>query len=185
MIRVANREALLDLMPIKGCHVAEIGVLDGCFSEEIFKREPLYLSLVDPWQAQPKTHYDDINSVDQKTFDAHYKEVNDKFGMNTRVKICKDFSLVAARKYNSEYFEDGDQLSLCYVDANHSFGNTFADLVAWSMNVKSGGYIAVHDYTGIFYGVRQAVHEFCKVTGNEITHQTQEINWQTVAIQIK
>ena len=184
--RVSTREALLDLMPKNG-RCVEVGVLQGSFSKEILKRcDPSYLILVDPWKAQPETHYDDINNLSQEECDKNYASVCEWAFADERlqtVDVRRQFSLDAARLVMS-----GDpewKWDFCFIDANHSFGNTFADLVAWSMNVKSGGYLAVHDYTGPFYGVRQAVTEFCKVTGYEITHQTQEQCWQTVAIQIK
>ncbi len=186
MIQVKDRATLLDLMP-KNARCVEVGVLKGDFSKEILKRcSPSYLILVDPWKAQSKAQYDDINNLSQEEMDKNYESVCEwAYSETTKRKVDtrRQFSLEAARflaNVESEW-----KWNFVSIDANHSFGNCFADLVAWSMNIKSGGYIAVHDYTGAFYGVRQAVTEFCKVTGYKITHQTQEVNWQSVAIQIK
>lgn len=180
MEQIADRNVMLDVMDIKGKSVLELGVFKGEYSAEILKRQPYELILVDPWKAQPSMRYYDEANSSQEDFDKIRWEVYQKYGERPNVHIEQGYSHEIAGKVKNEC------LDLVFIDGNHSFGHCFYDLAAWSSKVKKGGFVAVHDFGGgsIFFGVRQAVNEFCKVTGNEIWGVTEDL-WGCAILKLK
>lgn len=60
-------------------------------------------------------------------------------------------------------------IDILYVDADHEYGPTKANILAWMKYVRPGGIIAGHDYCDLFPGVVQSVDELfpdCNVEGN-------------------
>jgi hypothetical protein len=57
-----------------------------------------------------------------------------------RNKIIKSFSVEASKE-----FEDGS-LDFVYIDGNHEYAQTVADISAWDRKVRVGGIVAGHDY---------------------------------------
>lgn len=53
----------------------------------------------------------------------------------------------------------GPPIDLLYVDGDHRYDGVKADLLAWKVHVKPGGFLAGHDYGGRFEGVERAVRE--------------------------
>lgn len=56
----------------------------------------------------------------------------------------------------SEDFADSS-VDFVFIDGGHTFEDAYSDICAWLPKVKSGGYIAGHDY-GSSEDVRKAVH---------------------------
>lgn len=146
-----DREELLTVLPSGGV-VAELGVDQGAFSAAILGRnQPEQLHLVDIWG------------------DARYNEgkalqVRERFApelASGRVQITRALSLEAADRFADETFD------WIYIDTDHSYATTIAELRTWAPKVKANGFIAGHDYTmgnfpiGYKYGVIEAVAEFC------------------------
>jgi len=50
-------------------------------------------------------------------------------------------------------------VDLAFVDADHSYEAASSDIKYWLPKVRPGGILAGHDYTSVFPGVVQAVHE--------------------------
>lgn len=150
-----DRIALLDRLPKQGC-VMECGVDEGHFSAQILERcNPKRLTLVDPWSSK-------------------------RFGNNKFVAVQQRFepqinndSITLLRKNSLEALGEAedDSLDWIYIDSDHSYRTTKAELLLSQMKVKHGGLICGHDYTvgsweNFFrYGVIEAVNEFC-VTHN-------------------
>jgi len=61
-------------------------------------------------------------------------------------------------KEAAKLFQDGS-LDVVFIDAEHTFETTKEDIQSWLPKVKSGGYIAGHDYSPNWKGVMQAVDE--------------------------
>ena len=181
MEMISDRVALLDKVGVEGKNVVELGVFKGEFTAEFVIRKPYALHLIDPWKAQDAYayYYDDAN-IEQKDFNAIRLRVVQLYGNRDNVNIIQAFSHDAVKRFSNE------SLDIVFVDANHSFSNCFYDMVAWSLRIKKGGWLLVHDFGGgsCFFGVRQAVNEFCKVTGNEIAYITED-SWGCAAIQLK
>lgn len=149
-VLLPNRLAMLDLMP-KGGQVAEIGVATGQFSSEILERcAPDCLHLVDAWSqsryspARVKVEERFAREISQGAVELHVGMSTDKL---------KEFA--------------DDSLDWAYIDTNHTYKTTKAELEICARIVKPGGLIAGHDFcTGnvvkpVVYGVIQAVNEFC------------------------
>lgn len=71
-----------------------------------------------------------------------------------QVELLQTTSVRAARALSDEKFD------LVYIDGNHSYESVKEDIAAWLPLVKSGGWIAGHDYNSIeFPGCVRAVDE--------------------------
>ncbi len=148
---VLDRAAMVSLMPKVGV-VAELGVDEGAFSRTLLDgMSPKVLHLVDIWES------DRYN--DQK-----FKDVQAKFSdelSSGQVQITRGSSLEAYRDFADGTFD------FVYIDTDHSYGTTKAELHAWAPKVKDDGVLAGHDYkmgnwkSANRYGVIEAVHEFC------------------------
>lgn len=173
-----DRLELLDTLKLKGKTCVEVGVLKGEFSEQIMKRDPFCLYLVDPWEKQPYEDYTDFANYGEPNFDECYYAVMQKFADNPRVEIVRAYSHEAAKIISQ------NNLDMVYIDGNHSFHNCFLDLCIWSQKIKDGGWLCGHDmYNTVFIGVIQAVNAFCRITGYKQEYMTNE-NWGSFAIRI-
>lgn len=177
---IKDRLELLDTINLKGKMCAEVGVFKGEFAEEIFKREPIGLLLIDPWKSFDVREYHDINNHPQDKFDKIHESILEKFGKFGTVEIIRKTSYDAFRSLQLP-----PTLDFVYLDGNHGLTNVLTDLMLWSMATKSGGYICGHDYKSQFVGVQMAVEEFCKITGNEVEFETADAPWKSFGIKIK
>lgn len=146
-----NRGALIRKMP-RGGTVAEIGVDEGNFSQEIIQlNNPRRLHLIDAWGSQ---RYNELKA----------RRVLERFDENIAsgtVIVNRGSSLAEAEQFDDEYFD------WVYLDTSHSYHATLSELYAYSNKVKKSGFIAGHDYkmgnwkASLKYGVIEAVAEFC------------------------
>lgn len=65
-------------------------------------------------------------------------------------------------------------LDWVYLDADHSYEGTLADLELVRDRVVDGGWIAGHDWCELFPGVEKAVREFCSARGFRLEWLTRE-----------
>jgi hypothetical protein len=160
-----DRYLLLELLPKEGI-IAEIGVADGKFSEEILKRAlPKRLHLIDAWDT---AHYNDLKSLNvAKKFE---KQIESEV-----IKIHRGYSTARHIDFEDNYFD------WIYIDTDHTYATTKEELNLFSKKVKKGGIIAGHDFCHgnwnayIRYGVREAVYEFCAKENWEFIYLTMEI----------
>ncbi len=179
-----TRIEVLQKLDLGGARCTEVGVLQGDFAAEIHKCDPHMLTLVDPWKAQEYHIYNDYNNWNQEKFDEIYQGVVDRFAAHNNVDILRMFSHDGAR-HMMRYISDGPSQDFVNIDANHSFAHTFANLAMWSVLVRDGGTIMVHDFGKcMFYGVRQAVTEFCKATRYKVEMETAEPSCTSAVIRI-
>lgn len=148
-----------------GCRYgAEIGVSSGKFSKQLCLANPnLTLLCVDPYLA-----YDGYverwgdRLVEQMDLDVQYLTAQQRL-CNLPCTFLKAYSVDAAKAVPDE------SLDFVYIDANHSYLATKADLEAWIPKVKRGGLVAGHDYTDKpyhkSYGVVPAVHAIVEQYG--------------------
>lgn len=153
-----NRDALLSVMPKNGV-VAELGVDHGDFSQKILAQcTPKTLHLVDSWACE---RYND------SLYQAVLKRFAPEIG-NGQVAIHRALSVAAASQF------DDASLDWIYIDTDHSYKTTRAELAAYAAKIRPGGLIAGHDYAlcnfvkWYRYGVIEAVHEFCLKEGWEL-----------------
>lgn len=154
---LANRLCLLNVLP-KNAVVAELGVEYGFFSKQILDRcSPKELILVDTW---PSVQIKESCMKNVAAFE------NIFFYQNTSVR------------YLNEVVENS--LDWIYIDTDHSYTTTKAELLAAAKAVKDEGFICGHDYTSISYsglkryGVVEAVNEFCVKQNYEFIYLTSE-----------
>lgn len=158
-----NRTLLLDHMPKQGV-VAEIGVAEGEFSSEIMMHcDPRKLHLIDAWDSDRfKPGLDRVKKQFSESIANGVIEIN--MGLSTEVLPS---------------FDDG-YFDWVYIDTDHSYETTRAELALSSQKVKPGGLIAGHDFTtgnpsrALRYGVIWACNEFCLEGGWEYAFLTLE-----------
>ena len=146
-----NRAALLDALP-KGGVVAEVGVADGKFSEQILRRmQPARLHLVDAW--------------DSERFGPGHDRVRERFAAEIargQVAIHRGYSTDVLPRFDDATFD------FIYIDTTHMYDLTLAELALAAAKVKPDGCIGGHDFTvgnpilPLMYGVIQAVNRFCR-----------------------
>lgn len=149
-IVLPDRAALLQRMT-KGGRVMELGVANGDFSAQILAQcTPGKLLLVDAWHtaAYEKDHAYVLARFSEE---CSRSVVEVHRGLSTDVLPA---------------IEDGS-LDWIYIDTNHSYETTAAELQQAERVVRPGGLIAGHDYClgnivkPAVFGVTQAVNEFC------------------------
>jgi hypothetical protein len=160
-----DREELIRNMPRNGV-VAEIGVDHGDFSELILKLSaPKKLHLIDAWADDGRYHRGLKNIVEDK----FKKEIT-----NGTLNLDIGFSTTVLLNFPDKYFD------WVYLDTDHSYQTTKAELAILKSKIKEGGIIAGHDYIignwvdGNRYGVIEAVNEFCVNEKWEIIYLTIE-----------
>lgn len=161
-----DRTEMLRRMP-KGGTVAEIGVADGDFSAQILEIcSPDRIHLVDPWGEEAVAAYSD----------ASFQRVSHRFSdeiANGYVEINRGYSYDVLKDFPDDYFD------WVYVDGAHDYAGVKRDLdLCWRL-VKSGGFIAGHDYVrwagpAQRYGVVEAVNEFLRETASELIYLTNQ-----------
>ena len=161
---VTDRKAFLEHFP-KGGVAAEMGVASGDFSAMILSVcGPQVLHLVDFWGS------DRYASGRARVEDRFKKEIAEG-----KVVIDLGLSTDVMPRFPDRFFD------WVYIDTDHGYPVTAAELELARTKVKQGGIIAGHDYVtgnwdgGVRYGVVEAVHEFCVKYGWELillTHET-------------
>jgi len=161
---VLNRNALLDKLP-KNAVAAEIGVNRGDFSERIFTyAEPAVLHLVDIWETE--RYHDGLRHHVYTRFDERIKDGS--------VIIHHGYSTDVLPTFEDTFFD------WVYIDTDHTYATTAAELRLADSKMKPGGIILGHDYTvGDWkmrnrYGVVEAVNEFCVEYNYEMIYLTNE-----------
>ncbi len=147
--------------------IAEIGVFKGEFANILNSAyNPSLFYLIDPWEECNIVSGDqDGNNVSTYHGKDLYNHVNSTLGTLPNIKIL--------RKYSTSLSDDDipkETLDFIYIDGDHSYEGVKRDLNLANTLVKSGGWIAGHDYSmnplkaknHYEFGVKQAVYEFCK-----------------------
>lgn len=162
---VPHRDAFLDMLP-KGGIVAEAGVDHGDFSARIIEiTRPTRLHLIDVWSS--RRYHSGLEDFVRERFSRELTT-----GL---VRIDLGLSTDVLPRFPDAYFD------WIYIDTDHGYAVTAAELEIARTKVKPGGIIAGHDYVtgnwdgGVRYGVVEAVHEFCVKHDWELillTHET-------------
>lgn len=114
---------------------AEIGVLDGEFSEKLCKpNQDLKLYCVDSWEVAGD--FDDYSSRRLKEAFTKAQERLNQYNC----KIIKKTSTDAVKD-----FED-NLLDFVYIDADHEFKSVVMDVSEWMRKIRIGGIMCGHDF---------------------------------------
>lgn len=167
----SSRVAMLSQIQPGGA-VAEIGVFDGGFSEELLRlTSPRLLLLIDLWADEMIFSGDaDGNNVRQFHGRVLESQVRKRFDSNGIVDVRRGTSAIL-RDFPDSYFD------AIYVDAAHEYEPVRRDLIAAYRALRPGGWLMGHDY-GVNpertdsrweFGVRPAVDDFCRDFREEIS----------------
>jgi predicted O-methyltransferase YrrM len=139
---------LIDFMEIKGARMLEIGSYLG-ESARIFAESKKFSKIhcLDLWAGG----YDQSDYASQ-----NMAGVEDIF-----MEFKSEFpDLIVPHKNNSSevssLFDDG-YFDFIYIDGNHTYESVESDIKACITKIKSGGYIAGHDYDYPLYSVKKVV----------------------------
>lgn len=157
-----SRADLLRRLPSGGV-VAELGVDQGKFSQAIlYLNRPERLHLVDAWSSA--------------RFSDGYRLVADKFA-----EEIASGQVVLERGLSVDVLEQAPDgcFDWVYIDTDHGYDVTLAELNLCARKVKPDGHIAGHDFaqasrTGVRYGVIPACHQFCTEQGWQLEFLTIE-----------
>jgi cephalosporin hydroxylase len=138
-------------LPGSSLTVVEVGVFAG-ESTEWFLRSGKVARLlaIDTWRGG----YDPTDTASNANMTEARAAFLEGPGNDPRVTVLIADSLTAAALLRPR------AVDLVYIDADHRYEAVVRDLPAWRPHVRSGGWLAGHDYTVPQHpGVRQAVDE--------------------------
>lgn len=143
--------------------ICEVGVRFGDHLTHLLTPNVSLAFGVDIWRNTGNVGQND-NEYSQDELDKQYELVVDKFKDDNRVRLIRDFSTEASKKFSDEYFD------FVYLDADHTYEGVMEDLISWWPKVKKGGILSGHDYIdgdttirlghSVRFGVVDAVTEF-------------------------
>jgi|2_EtaG_2_1085320.scaffolds.fasta_scaffold14666_2 hypothetical protein len=154
---------LEEVIKIKPKIAVEVGVLNGEHGQLILNMCSTLeeLNLIDCWDIREEDESPQNYQIYIKTgyFDTMYKRVCEKFEDETKVKIIKDYSVSASKKFEDE------TIDFVYVDACHKYTCVIDDITNWFPKIKSGGYIGGDDYCvqeelGVVKAVDDCINNF-------------------------
>ena len=164
LLTALTRVHVLELVPQKRICL-EIGVNRGAFSQAILnKAAPRVLHLMDPWPTDQSDEYLSTYHVNSD-MEENYQSVLGIFNQQ-----ILSGQVVVHRGYSKDCLgEFGDaSLDFIYVDAMHSYEACLADLVSYSVKLKSTGILMGHDFSNTVvgrrkqFGIVRAVHDFLR-----------------------
>jgi len=157
-----GRQEVVNLIS-EGAVCAEVGVFKGDYANEMLKKSPSKLHLIDPWKSI-KDFPARWHALPQADMDIIKASVFDRFSSHPVVEISEKFSADAVVDFEDAYFD------FIYIDANHSYEYVKSDLNNWWPKLKSGGFICGNAYQNNAYqvevldfGVVRAVDEFTNI----------------------
>lgn len=118
---------------------AEIGVLNGVFSEILCQTNPhAKIYSIDAWQFYPLA----------KNFRKphHYPPIYE----SAKARLAPYKNNIIIRKWSMDALNDfaDESLDFVFIDADHRFEAITNDIAQWSKKVRKGGIISGHDYHG-------------------------------------
>jgi hypothetical protein len=146
---------------------AEVGVFGGDMSSSLLLKPDLTLYMVDSWKGNGEGYKGDSGdfhaTLSQEDQDRYYERTQEmvRFAGDRARIIRKDSRDAAAEMPDAS-------LDFVFIDADHSYEGSKADITAWAPKVKPGGILSGHDYGNTKFpkfGVTRSVTEFSKATG--------------------
>jgi hypothetical protein len=142
--------------------IAEIGVFEGFNFNLMIQHNPEVAIGVDAWISDGIPARNDSGYTQERLNEMHNK-VMEMVKDKPFVKIYREYTHNAAERFPDNYFD------LIYIDADHTYEGCLQDIKDWYPKVKSGGFVTGDDYTrarakytGVVFGVIEAVDEFFK-----------------------
>lgn len=138
---ITHRWQIVTMLPFRSVAV-EIGTHRGVFARELLSVPDRYLTLfcVDPWSTPPGYESQAETLTDSQGREADFRAARKLLRNFPFARMVRAESLTAVKG-----FED-QSLDLVYLDGDHRRSMVEKDLSAWWPKIKSGGYIAGHDF---------------------------------------
>lgn len=137
---------------------AEIGVAEGRLSKNLLDWGIEKLYLIDIWEKVP--FIKGCAAFEQEWHNNNFKQVIEKIkGHEGKVVLLKGFSYKMA-----EQIPD-NSLGLAYIDGDHTYEGSRADIDSFYPKLVQGGIMAFHDAANPSYGIRDAMYDFTKGVG--------------------
>ena len=167
-LKIENRNILFEKFN-KNLKIVEIGVFKGDFSKFIFdKLEPIEFHLIDLFDGNTFSGDKDGNNITYTNMSDEYDKLTTYF-KEKNVHLHKGNSSEVMEKFKDEYFD------IVYIDGDHSYDGSLADLEVSLRKVKKNGYISGHDYSKEKEpGVFDAVNFFCDKYNLNIEYLTND-----------
>ena len=152
-----------------GMVIAELGVYEGDFSNELLECKPAFLWLVDIWEgACSSADKNGTNNTQNWDMFGTYLKLVDSFHYLENVCVIRGRSVDFLTRLPDDY------LDCVYIDSDHSYETTIQELRLSIPKVVKGGWITGHDYVHLAPGVIQAVDEFIIETGYKIEYMSED-----------
>lgn len=113
-----------------------------------YARDRINIFIVDTWKGSA----DELMNVKIAAEKDLYRIFLENMGDRNFTPIRKD-SVEASKDFNNE------SCDVVFIDMEHTYEAVKKDIEAWLPKVKTGGYIAGHDYDSIHPGLVKAVEE--------------------------
>lgn len=152
-MEIKNRIELAQMFNRLGLRFgAEIGVLEGHYSEILFKNiTDLHLLCIDNWK----------NIANREAI----REAAQERLSNYKAVIIHKHSMDALANVQD------NSLDFVYIDANHQYHSVMNDIKGWTKKVRPGGIVSGDDYyeiPGSKWGVIPAVNDYVKEHGYDL-----------------
>ena len=141
-------------------YVCEVGVQIGENFIDFIQHNPKLAVAVDSWINDGTISRND-GGYTQEELETQYQAFRERVKDKDFVKICREYSFDAAKKFEDNFFD------LIYIDADHTFDACYKDIVDWYPKVKPGKFLTGDDYrvykakrTRVRFGVIEAVNKF-------------------------
>ncbi len=145
--------------------IAELGVFEGFNFNLMIEHNPEVAVGVDMWINDGVVARNDCG-YPQERLNSMHQCVLDMTKDKPFVNIMRMYTHDAVKFFPDEYFD------LIYIDADHTYEGCKADIEAWYPKLRKGGFFTGDDYTryrakytGVIFGVVEAVNEFGKKQG--------------------
>ena len=127
---------------------------------------------IDPWSANPTNNpgmFDPAHGakghIEPSVHGEHHNSLFETFAYFVErtglspdpLRVMRMESLEAAL-----FFFGVDGIHFIFLDGDHEYSYVIQELRAWAPLLASGGFIAGHDWTDEFHGVKEAVTEYVK-----------------------
>jgi len=144
--------------------MVEVGTRTGLLAEALLSAEArLELIVVDPWEHAPQAYQNNLKEQQENDFGP---DVSAESAWKRLTPFRPRVHFITSTSISASYWVANASLDLVFIDADHSYEATKADLVAWAPKVKASGILSGHDYNSDFPGVVRAVREFVKASAS-------------------
>ncbi len=145
--------------------IAEVGVWCGDNSKRILRHaKPEKLYLIDRWEDLNDTYKSD-----------NFYFVKGRFVKRDNVEVIKGDGIGIISQFDDDHFD------WIYIDADHRYESSLAELEVFASKVKPNGFLAGHDYD-TRHGVFEAVNDFCRDNNWEMIYLTADKRNNSYAI---